>query len=139
MVSAVDLSLAARLNDPAKHRSSPAPHSSWMESTNRVSGRRYQIIATPISTGCSQNTNARYTAKPPTSAIASLALPEGNLGLSRTIRCFIEIRSTTAQARNPPKSSTSASAPLATKWLTAHSLTATSIGCFNVIEIRPGR
>src|ERR1700676_4436278 len=54
-------------------------------------------------------------------------------------RRFNEIRSTTAQPKNPPNSNTSASEPLASKCANAQILTAASIGCLTVFLIRPGK
>src|SRR5229473_6491100 len=54
-------------------------------------------------------------------------------------RRFNEIRSTTAQARNPPNSNTSANEPLASKCANAQNLTAANIGCLVAVLIRPGK
>src|SRR5258707_15065122 len=54
-------------------------------------------------------------------------------------RRFNEIRSTTAQAKNPPNSNTSANMPLASRCANAQNLTAANIGCLAAVLIRPGR
>src|ERR1700730_19257851 len=54
-------------------------------------------------------------------------------------RRFNEIRSTTAQAKNPPTSPTSANIPLASRCARAQNLTAANIGCLAAVLIRPGK
>src|ERR1700730_2713192 len=54
-------------------------------------------------------------------------------------RRFNDIRSTTAQAKNPPNSKTSANEPLASRCARAQNLTAANIGCLAAVLIRPGR
>src|SRR5216683_8302692 len=54
-------------------------------------------------------------------------------------RRFNEIRSATAQAKNPPNSNTSASKPLASRCANAQNLTAANSGCLAAVLIRPGK
>src|SRR5258708_40301393 len=72
--------------------------------------------------------------------MASFQGPGGAAGGAWGVeRRFNEMRSATAQAKNPPKSNTSANMPLASKCANAHSLTAANIGCLAAVLIRPGR
>src|SRR6267378_556360 len=54
-------------------------------------------------------------------------------------RRFNEIRSATAQAKNPPNSNTSASMPVVSRCANAQNLTEANIGCLAAVLIRPGK
>src|SRR3981081_3738596 len=54
-------------------------------------------------------------------------------------RRFNEIRSATAQAKNPPNSNTSANKPLPSKCANAQNLTAANMGGWAAVLIRPGK
>src|SRR5579863_7152627 len=72
--------------------------------------------------------------------MASFQRPGGAVGGTWGVeRRFNEIRSATAQARNPPNSNTSANMPLASRCANAQNLTAANIGCLAAVLIRPGK
>ena len=72
-------------------------------------------------------------------AILSLYFAAGNAGVGRAGRRLSEVRSTIAQRRKLPKSSTSAALPFASRCASAQHMTATSIGCRAMRRSSPGR